>query len=528
MKVKQALAALGGAFGGGALAGDARGCDPGTAGWVRSLAASCPDPTRRPASLERWRRLLEGFRARFGDRDVLLARAPGRVNLIGEHTDYNGLPVLPLAVDRDIAAVFAPRADARVAVESLQPGFTARAFALERPIPPYPTGDWGNYVKAGVQGMLDSPAMQRRGGPAAAAALQAPAGFDALLDGDIPQAAGLSSSSALVVLSALVFLAANGIGVDRGDGAPGGPAVPGLQLAEWLARAEHYVGTQGGGMDQAISLLGRSGHALKIDFFPLRITPVPLPAGCVFVVADSTVRAAKTEGALDRYNRRAIECRLAAAVLARLMSVPPAAQVRRLGDLVRVLRTGAPAGAPAAELLHEAPYTLEEIARLLGSSPQETAERFCRRRDGSVHPPPPEGFKLRPRTRHVLEEGRRVEEALAALQGGDLAAAGLLMDRSHESCRDLYEISCPELDRLVEVARAAGALGARLTGAGFGGCTISLVREGDVPAFTEGVGREYYRDFLGLSAAAAAGRIFPCRAVDGAAVVALAPGGAGA
>jgi N-acetylgalactosamine kinase len=303
-----------------------------------------------------------------------------------------------------------------------------------------------------------------------------------------------------VVLGALMLLAA------------GGRFLPGPELATLLARAEHYVGTQGGGMDQAASLLSRAGTALKIDFFPLRVVSAPLPAGAAFVAADSLVKAAKTAEALDKYNRRPIECRLAVAVLRRLLAgrLGREAPLERLGDLT------AEACQEAGRALHPAPYHIGEIAGILGCAPEETARAYCLRRDGSLFPEPADGFKLHQRFRHVVEEGARVEKALAALRAGNIAALGRLMDRSHESCRDLYEISCPELDELTRIARQAGAEGSRLTGAGFGGCTISLVREELLPGFLKQVTRAYYREYLRQAPEDLSSTLFACRAVNGA------------
>jgi N-acetylgalactosamine kinase len=466
----------------------------------RFLKADYP-PEAQAAAAERYRRLAQGFQALCPGRSLILARAPGRINLIGEHTDYNGLPVLPFAIHRDLAAAFAPRRDAKVVLHNLEPAYPQREFLLQKAISPYPTGDWGNYLKAAAQGILDY--FAERGQEAGSFR-----GLDIMIHGDIPPAAGLSSSSALVVLGAISLLAANGL------------EIPPLELAPLLARAEHYVGTQGGGMDQAVSLLARSGQALKIDFFPLRITPAPLPEGCAFVAANSLVTAAKTAEALDKYNRRPIECRLAVALIGKRLSARFKREVplRLIGELTRPL-----AGLPEAELraeadraLHREPYTLAEIAAELGSSPEATARTYCQRRDGTVFPQPADGFKLHQRYRHVLEEGLRVERSLQALEEGDLAELGRLMDRSHESCRDLYEISCPELDALTAICREAGAEGSRLTGAGFGGFTISLVRAERLPEFLARVGRAYYQEYLGRLSGDLSSILFPCMAVNGA------------
>ncbi|UCF99740.1 MAG: galactokinase [Spirochaetaceae bacterium] len=456
----------------------------------------------------RHRKMVETHSARFHSRELGIARAPGRVNLIGEHTDYNGLPVFPMAVDRDIAAVFAPRKDRQIILINTDPVFAERSFQIEESIPSYSTGDWGNYCKAAVQGLLDFFRQKRR-------SVDRFRGFEATFDGNIPSAAGMSSSSALVVLCALIFLAVNDLDLHT--------TVEGkLELADLLAGAEHYVGTQGGGMDQAISLMGRSGHAVKIDFFPLQIRPAPLPDDYSIVVADSTVKAAKTAEALDKYNRRPIECRLAAAVLKKTLSdrfgreVP----VALLGDL-NEHRLAVPEGeiwTIADAAFHEHPYHLEEIAAILGQKPEKTAHLYCQRRDGTIFPQPTEGFKLQQRYRHVIDEGRRVEQSVQALETGDIHGFGRLMNRSHESCRDLYEISCQELERLVQISREAGAVGSRLTGAGFGGCTVSLVENNRVESFVEHVIQAFYRHYLKRDDRDFGSLIFPCRAADGASI----------
>jgi N-acetylgalactosamine kinase len=474
----------------------------------RYLQVGYDFPADSERVISRYKNLTTAHTSRFNSSQLNAARAPGRVNLIGEHTDYNGLPVFPMAVNRDMAAIFSPRSDRKVVMINTEPSFTERSFDIEQSIPPYPAGDWGNYCKAALQGLLDYYRQKRR-------SAERFRGFEATVDGDIPIAAGMSSSSALVVLCALIFLTANSLDLHT---TPEGR----LELADLLAGAERYVGTQGGGMDQAISLMGRRGHAVRIDFFPLRTWMAPLPQNYSIVVADSTVKAAKTAEALDKYNRRPIECRLAAAVLKRIFSERYGREVpiSLLGDLkeekLAVAESEIWKIADAA--LHEDPYTLAEIAVVLGQSPEKTAALYCNKMDGSIFPEPAGGFKLQQRYRHVIEEGRRVEQSVRALEAGDIAGFGELMNRSHQSCRDLYEISCPELDRLVETAREAGALGSRLTGAGFGGCTVSLVENSQVEAFIPQVIQAYYRDCLGREDREFGTLIFPCQAAGGAGV----------
>jgi galactokinase len=190
------------------------------------------------------------------------------VNLLGEHTDYNMLPVLPMAIERSVLIAGAARADRTVTLRN-SGAFAERSFALAERIPKFADGDWGNYAKAAAQGLIDDGCRLDRGA-------------DLMVEGDVPNGAGLSSSSALVVASALALLAAND------------EEIPFERLAEILSRAERYVGTLSGGMDQAISLLARKGHALRIDFAPLRHRVVPLPPEYAIVVCHSLVQAEKS------------------------------------------------------------------------------------------------------------------------------------------------------------------------------------------------------------------------------------------
>ena len=410
-------------------------------------------------------RVQKEFLHRFAVPADALIRAPGRVNLIGEHTDYNGYPVLPLAIDREIRIAAIRRSDDQVRLHNCRRAFGERSFALSEAAVPFTLGDWGNYAKAAMIGLQDRIPHPARG-------------FTALFDGAVPPAAGLSSSSALVVACALLFLHVNEVQVDR------------LELAELLARAEQFVGTAGGGMDQAASLLGRPGHALKIDFFPLRVRPVALPGAYRVVICNSLIAAPKTESALLEYNRRPLECRLAVLLLCRYLSH----------------KTGRPVSAQRLADLAAIPLTEEEAASVLGPNPLSPAQLLDRLQmslpellrilDRAALPTPADGFKLLPRYLHVVHEAARVQAACQALEQGDAEAMGRLMEASHASCRSLYEISTAELDRLVEIALEHGAAGSRLTGAGFGGCTVSLVAREKVHDFIAAVTRDYYETFL--------------------------------
>ena len=380
------------------------------------------------------------------------AVAPGRVNLIGEHTDYNGLPVLPIAIDRAIRIDFRVVGEAMVRLDSPVPRFAPFAFQLKRPIEAADQGDWSNYVRAAARGLLEHGVELRRG-------------IEGTVTGDVPIAAGLSSSSALVVASALALLQANGVGVESRMGVGGasgvGPAAAGraadedragkaisrLELAELMARAERFVGLQGGGMDQAACLHGVAGHALRIEFEPLRVTAVAVPEGWRWVVASSLVRAEKSAGAREAYNERARQCREA---------------LDGVGGL-----------------------TYRELVA------DRDLDGVIRRADRVLAP------VLFKRFRHVVTEGRRVALAEVAMRNGDMGRFGELMVGSHESLRDDYEVSTADLDEMVGIALEAGAAGARLTGAGFGGCVVALCEESAVAAVKDALAGRFYAPRLG-------------------------------
>lgn len=368
---------------------------------------------------------LVGFEEAFGASATGIVRAPGRLNLIGEHIDYCGLSVLPMALQRAVWLAFSPSSDRTVRIATDVEGLEPRAFEASASIPPGPPGDWGNYVRAAVEVLA----------PAEPAGLR---GFDAFVTSDLPVAAGLSSSSALVVATALACVASSG----RDEPDP-------LELAALLADGERYVGTAGGGMDQAACLLGLEGHALKIDFAPLRAEPVAMPPGWRVVVAYSGEHAEKSGWAQDAYNLRTRECATAAeGVAAELGGIDP-------GGAGLVLY-------PALIERH-VPDELLDVAdaALTGS--------------------------IRRRFRHVVGEAARVIAAIEAIRRGDLTRTGRILSASHASLREEYEVSTPALDALVETALEAGAAGARLTGAGLGGCTIALCDDSSVDAVLRAV-----------------------------------------
>lgn len=366
--------------------------------------------------------LAARFRGAYGGEPALEARAPGRVNLLGEHIDYCGLPVLPMALQRGITLVARPRSGAAVRVTNLSPDFPERRFRMSPEIPPLGQGDWGNYAQAAARAVI-----RRYPGVS---------GIDAVVGSDLPIAAGLSSSAALVVAVALALLGASGIEYD--------PA----ELMELLAEGERYVGTAGGGMDQAICLGAREGHAARIDFHPVRLTHVPVPPDWRFVVAWSRVHAEKSGPAQRAYNERTRETADARATVAARLGLGTGATY---GDLL--------AARPVPELLEAA----DDLPSL-----------------------------LRRRFRHVVTEASRVVEGVAAMEQSDPERFGEAMNGSHESLRDDYEVSTPELDSLTAIARDGGAAGARLTGAGFGGCIVALATRETAPAVLNAIREQYY------------------------------------
>jgi len=356
--------------------------------------------------------LVQKFRTLYGT-EPRLFRAPGRVNLIGEHTDYNDGFVLPMAINHGTVVAAAKRADRRVRVHSLNYNQSAE-FDLDRP-GARKRGIWLDYVEGVAQALLG------RGLKLA--------GADLALTSDIPIGGGLSSSAALEISVGTALTGISGEEIGR------------ITLALAGQEAEHnYVGMKCGIMDQFIASLGKAGHALLIDCRKLEGTLVPLGVqDMTVVVCDSRVKHAL---ASSEYNARRAECEQGVAMLREVLP-----EIRALRDV-----------------------------RL------SAFERFQERLPEVV----------RRRCRHVVSENERTLSAVRALQAGDVEEFGRLMAASHQSLRDDYEVSCKELDILVESAQSVpGVAGARMTGGGFGGCTVNLVRKDSLERFRETVTREY-------------------------------------
>lgn len=371
----------------------------------------------------------EGMQIKAG----VWVEAPGRVNLIGEHTDYNGGFVLPVAIDRYVRLVGVARNDRKVRIRSrgqLEEGEFRLGEEGNRG-----SGRWWDYV-AGVCSMLG-----RHG-------VKLDTGIDMVIDSTIPVGAGLSSSAALEAAGALALLEIHGHRMER------------TKLALICQEAENeYVGVSCGVMDQIAVLKGKNGHALHIDCRSLETVPVSLPKGVAIVVCDTKVE--RSLGGSE-YNERRSQCEEAVAVLKRRW--------------------------PGVKALRDA--TLAQLDKVAGDLPAPILQR-CR---------------------HVVSENNRVGKVINALAKENAETIGPLWLESHESLRLQYEVSCPELDLMAAIGRrAVGGLASRLTGGGFGGCTVNLVAEAKAGQFTEQV-MEEYRAQTGLE-----GEAYICRAVEGAA-----------
>jgi galactokinase len=363
-------------------------------------------------------RVLQAFRDRFGEPATWLVRAPGRVNLIGEHTDYNDGFVLPMAIDRAVWIAARPRTDRTVALHSLDFG-DAATIDLDAE-PEHRRGSWAEYV-IGMRWAL------------ARAGVVLTGGWEGTMAGNVPVGAGLSSSAALELAVARTLAAASDVAWDP----------PRMAVAAQAAE-NGWVGVNSGIMDQMISAAAREGHALLLDCRSLDGRHVPMPPDVVAVVLDTATRRGLVESA---YNERRAQCEAAARAF----------------------------GVPALRDVDEAAFAARADAL------DETTRR---------------------RARHVVTENARTVQAADALARGDAAEVGRLMDASHASLRDDFEVSRAELDAIVEIARAEpGCHGARMTGAGFGGCAVALVAREAAPALAAAVMRRY-RAQVGLDAKA--------------------------
>ena len=419
---------------------------------------------------QRYERLAAKFEERYGCKPDFVARAPGRVNIIGEHIDYSGYAVLPMAIEQDIAMACRCSGEQALRLANFSPEtypeYSCPAQGDQIAIEGH---QWYNYFLCGYKGLVESTGMQ------------SPVGMDVLVEGSIPPSAGLSSSSAVVCCAALATAYANKVSMPSKK-----------SLAELCAKSEHYIGTEGGGMDQAISFLGERNKAMLIEFNPIHHTDVNLPSGTAFVISNTRVQANKA--AFASFNERVVECRLAAMVMAKMKGLEWK-QMRKLLALQSALGLELKQMQEVvSSCLHKEAYSRDEICKLLSLSPGDLEEEcLSSMTKGMQH------FELYKRATHVFSEADRVYQFKAAansvqVEQDPATELGRLMDESHTSCSQLYQCSCPELDRLVALCKSSGALGSRLTGAGWGGCAVSLVREEQLEDFLSAVAAGYYGD----------------------------------
>lgn len=407
------------------------------------------------------------FTSQFGSSPCYYARVPGRVNLIGEHIDYCGFSVLPMAIEQEIVlAVGYNDSDIIKLINFDSDKYDNFSTSVHDLCINTTNPRWYYYFLCGYKRIAESYELQQKG-------------LDVVVKGTIPPSAGLSSSSALVCASALATSFANRISLTK------------MEMATLCAFAEHYIGTQGGGMDQAIGFLAEPGTAKLIDFNPLKANNVQLPKGVAFVVANSCVEMNKA--ASSQFNIRVVECRLAAKVLAKThelnwQNVEKLAEIpvllnKKLEEMSAVIECSIP---------HKL-YSRKEICSILKIDDSEFSSLLSKNTQHLQE------FKIAQRAKHVFEEATRVKHFKMVCDNMTDTAVldlGRLMNESHYSCRDLYECSHPNLDDLVKIALDAGALGSRLTGAGWGGCCVSLVMENKVHDFMNYVKKEYYENKL--------------------------------
>jgi galactokinase len=363
-------------------------------------------------------------------------QAPGRVNLIGEHTDYSGGLVMPAAIDFNTVAMVSRSSSASSVLYSMNFNEEVR-FEVAAP-PDVPRHSWADYPLGVLWSLRES-------------GMAVPA-FSMTLSGDVPLGAGLSSSASIEVAVALAALWL------------AGKSLPLTDIALACKRAENgYVGAQSGIMDQYIACHGKRDHALVIDTRDLSSRAVPLPADVRLVICNSMVKHSHAGG---EYNQRRAEVEEGSNALRRAN--------------------------PGIQELRDASLTDLEAVRATISQ-----EAFLR-------------------CRHIITENARVEQAAAALEAGDMARVGRLMAEAHASYRDDFAASCPEADLLVELAVAqTGILGARLTGGGFGGCTVNLVQAAEAERFRDSM-HQAYRERTGIDA-----EMYLCQAAGGASEIAL-------
>ncbi|KAG7991131.1 hypothetical protein I3843_02G060000 [Carya illinoinensis] len=455
-----------------------------------SLEPVYGDGSQLQDAQRRFHNFKSNFLEVFGRPPHVFARSPGRVNLIGEHIDYEGYSVLPMAIRQDTIVAIRKHDEGEAEKVLRIANVSAKYTMCTYPANPdqeinLKDHKWGHYFICGYKGFHEYAKLK-------GVDVGSPVGLDVLVDGTVPTGSGLSSSAAFVCSSTIAIIAAFNVNF------------PKKEVAQLTCECERHIGTQSGGMDQAISVMAKSGFAELIDFNPIRATDVQLPSGGTFVIANSLAESQKAVTAATNYNNRVVECRLAAIVLGIKLGMKPeeaVSNVKTLSDVEGLcIKFANSCGSSdpvltVKEFLKEEPYTAEEIEIVT----VEKLPSIFRNSPSSLDVlKAAKHFKLHQRASHVYSEAKRVhafkDTVASELSEEDkLKKLGDLMNESHYSCSVFYECSCPELEELVTICREHGALGARLTGAGWGGCAVALVKESTVPQFILNLKERFYQ-----------------------------------
>ena len=457
----------------------------------------------------RFERLKRRFAELYGGKTPqFIARSPGRVNLIGEHIDYSLYEVLPMAIAADVLMAVSPipkpangDEDVKVHVaNSNSEKFKAGGFVVPKRGNieiDSSTLEWTNYFKAGFRGAVEL--LEKENSEFS------PCGMEVLVDGTVPAGGGLSSSAAFVCASALATLRVNGL-----------EWVPKKELVELAIVSERSVGVNSGGMDQAASVFSIRGDATGISFYPeLFAEALPFPRTgppITFMIAQSFVAADKHLAAPENYNLRVVECTLAAEVLAAELGLklkndhgPLGTSLRGFQNAYYESEKGNSKDDPGTQVktmlsltkehLSKEGYSREDIASSLSISVQDLEKKFM-----TKFPVRADRFYLHQRAQHVFTEALRVQAFKKLLQSPPpdartalLPKLGAILNESHASSRDVYVHSCPEIDQMCEIAIEAGSYGGRVTGAGWGGCSVHLVPKERIGAVKAAWEEKYYR-----------------------------------
>lgn len=523
----------------------------------------------QPAEQARWDALRDAFQRSYGTAPQFIARAPGRVNLIGEHVDFVGFSVFPAAIEKDIlmaVSVEQPGNGEEGALTcelgNTSPRFAGTHFSCNLLDPDsvqlVHSGDtrWANYFKVALKGLQPHlPEHLRRAARGTV--------LHVLVDGSVPPESSLSSSAAMTTCSSIVIL--NALGARD--------LVPRKEMAEVAIESERLVGVNSGGMDQSVSIFGITDHAIYVSFVPsLETTAIQLPDaagtaerdGFAFVVCNTLVASDKKVNGPVQYNLRVVETRMAAKALEHALGVDAdlqhlrpsyrntlravsdsywAANPKLLDELAgrdpQIRDTLQKYGAEAAQLLwmerlvdQHLPnrgLSRAEVEQLTGLAGDAYDQAFL-----SSFPIRADHFFLHARAKHVYSEALRVIRfrALcdaanagsystdASQPAGVYAELGALMNQSHESLRELYDCSCPELNAVIDTARRSGSLGSRLTGAGWGGCSVHLVPQRRLQELLDALRKEYYAvRYPDLSEEQLAAALFATQPAMGACIV---------